>query len=565
MSEIAPWFPIAASDDLVARHVYQGQLLGRELAVWRDDGGFVNVWENRCLHRGVRLTLGRNDGGELVCRYHGWRYASRTAGCTYIPAHPSGAPAQTICNVTFPAVERFGLIWTSLSEGGDVEAPASLVDGDTLALRALPFNAPSSAALAALASATGTAPRGAQATTWIEADAADGHGDAIVVYFVQPLGDDRCVVRGVRSHAVDTGDELGVLRAHHRFLDRLRATVEADTHTTPAPAESLRRVQIRTVTGTRPRLSVTVTARRITATDICEVDLRAVTGALPTAQPGGHVDVQLGNGLTRQYSLVNAPGEQDRYVIGVKREPASRGGSAWIHDELRVGDTLTISEPHHQFVLRRDSLRTLLIAGGIGITPLLAMAQALHANGLTFELHYFAQATEHVAFGDRLDRLGDAVRLHLGRTPAQTAADLDDLLAGPGGGDHVYACGPGPMLDAVRATAARHGWPDPTVHFEYFANASAIDTGGSFEIELARSGITATVPAGVSVLDVLAANGVALASSCRQGACGTCAVTVLDGTPLHQDVYLNATERAANQRMMTCVSRAEGARLVLDV
>ena len=557
------WYPIAASDDLPHDHVYQAQLLGRELAVWRAGDEFVNVWENRCLHRGVRLTLGRNEGGELVCRYHGWRYASRTAGCTYMPAQPAGSPAQTICNTTFPSVERFGLVWTTFGEAGEIEAPGSLTTAPTLPLRALPFNASAADLIAALAGPDTVD----QGDGWVESHAADGDDFATVVLFVPPVDEARCVVRGVRSGDIADGRELDLLRHHHRVLTRLRAAVEAGAgrRPEPAPAESLQRVQVRR-TGQAPRrLTVEVTAKRPTATDICEIELRPTSGVLPTAQPGGHIDVQLPNGLTRQYSLVNAPGEQDHYVIGVKREPSSRGGSAWIHDELNAGDSLTISEPHHQFVLRRDSFRTLLIAGGIGITPILAMAQALHANGLTFELHYFAQSDQHVAFGDRLGRLGAAVRLHLGRAPAETADDLAGLLAGPGAGEHLYSCGPGPMLNAIRDTAAAAGWPDSSVHFEYFANPTELDNSGSFQINLARSGITATVPPGVSVLTVIRANGIELESSCEQGACGTCAVGVLGGTPLHQDVYLNATEHAANERMMTCVSRAVSPALVLDI
>src|SRR5579859_6733951 len=135
------WYPIAASHDLPFRHVFHGQLLGREFAVWRADDGYVNVWENRCLHRGVRLSLGINDGRELKCQYHGWRYANRTAGCTYIPAHPSDAPARTITNRTFPAVERYGLVWSCLDPVGDAPEIAALDPAHALALRGVPVNA----------------------------------------------------------------------------------------------------------------------------------------------------------------------------------------------------------------------------------------------------------------------------------------------------------------------------------------------------------------------------------------------------------------------------------------
>jgi ferredoxin-NADP reductase len=301
------------------------------------------------------------------------------------------------------------------------------------------------------------------------------------------------------------------------------------------------------------------------ADGICAFELRAIDGQMPTFRPGAHIDVQLPNGATRQYSLVNGPGELDRYVIGVKREPDSRGGSVFLHDSVREGDVMVISAPHHNFVLRRDSRRTLLIAGGIGITPLLAMAQSLRANGLDFDLHYFAQSAAHLAFPDRIAALGGAVVTHLGLSPAETATAVAGLLAYPADGEHVYACGPGPMLDTVRATAAARGWPDHAVHFEYFANATDIDTSSAFDVQLARSARTVHVAAGTSVLEAVRACGIAVPSSCEQGACGTCMVTVLSGTPEHQDVYLSASERAANDRMLVCVSRSLGSHLVLDL
>ena len=136
------WHPIAASSDLVSRHVFHGQLLGREFAVWRADDGFVNVWENRCLHRGVRLSIGINDGRELKCQYHGWRYANRTAGCTYIPAHPADAPARTITNRTFAAVERYGMVWSAEAPEGEVPSIAGIGEGEQLVLRPIPLDAP---------------------------------------------------------------------------------------------------------------------------------------------------------------------------------------------------------------------------------------------------------------------------------------------------------------------------------------------------------------------------------------------------------------------------------------
>ena len=583
------WHPIARSDDLPSRHVYQGQLLGRELAVWRADDGTVNVWENRCLHRGVRLTLGRNEGGELVCQYHGWRYANKTAGCVYIPAHPADAPAQTICNVTFPVVERFGLVWTSEDRTGDLPQVETLGDGtDAFGLRNLPVNAEPDVALRELESfqfrpseslvgdapvETTVADRG---DTWIALTSTEGDNVTTAVFFVQPVDSNRCVIRGVLTEA--PGDPMAVLKHHALRLGRWRKAVEEAAAQRPTPEPlPVRLQQVSTAHteaaeqqpkagGRKAGLRVTVARKWTAGEGIAGFELTAVDGALPTFQPGAHIDVHLPNGLVRQYSLVNGPGELDHYVIGVKREPESTGGSSCLHDTVKEGDLLAISEPRNNFALRRDAFHTTLVAGGIGITPLLAMAQALRANRLNFDLHYFAQTEDHLAFDDRLKTVDDHLHPHLGLNPEQTGAELASILATEAGdGHHVYVCGPGPMLDATRRLAAEAGWPDHTVHFEYFKNTNEIDTASSFEIELARSALTLTVSAGKSIIEVLRANGVDLPTSCEQGACGTCQAGVLEGEPDHQDVYLNQSERAAGDRIMTCVSRARSDRLILDL
>ena len=166
---------------------------------------------------------------------------------------------------------------------------------------------------------------------------------------------------------------------------------------------------------------------------------------------------------------------------------------------------------------------------------------------------------------DELAALGDGVTIHAGRSPAQTRAGIEALLGGHARASHLYACGPGPMLELVRSIAAAHGWPDEAVHFEYFSNAREIDLSTSFTVELARSAMTLAVPAGRSILDVMRENGIEAPSSCEQGACGTCLTRVLEGVPDHQDVYLNETERRSGTTMLTCVSRARSGRLVLDI
>lgn len=580
------WHPIAASSDLVSRHVFHGQLLGREFAVWRADDGFVNVWENRCLHRGVRLSIGINDGRELKCQYHGWRYANRTAGCTYIPAHPADAPARTITNRTFAAVERYGMVWSAEQPEGEVPAVAGMEEGGQLVLRPIPLNASADRVVEHLKSycfAPSSAIDGGDGDMTVE-----GGGDFSVAllsrgegaetraaFFVQPVDSGRSVIRGMLDALPDGADRVTVLRHHNQLLTELRDRIEREAARAPDPeplqpaivpvSAELAEMPELTPSGRKAALRVQVARKWEAADGIAGLELRAVNGLLPTFQPGAHIDLHLPNGLVRQYSITNGPGETDRYVIGVKREAESAGGSACVHDTLRVGDVLAISEPRNNFPLRRDAVRTLFIAGGIGITPLLSMALALDHSALSYRLHYFAQAKGQMAFADRLAELKSNLVPHLGLSPEETQAKLRETLSGYVPGMHVYLCGPGPMLEAARAIAGDLGWPETAVHFEYFKNTHEIDDSTSFEIALARSCVTLQVPAGRTILDVMREAGIDMPSSCEQGACGTCLATVIEGEPDHQDVYLNDAEKRSNTKIMTCVSRAKTARLVLDL
>ena len=579
------WHPVASAHDVPYRHVHHAQLLGRELAVWRADDDFVNVWENRCLHRGVRLSIGANDGTELRCQYHGWRYANRSAGCTYIPAHPADAPARTICNRTFGSVERYGLIWSGESPVGDVPVIDALEAGTPFGLRNLPVNA-----------SVGLAVRHLQAHRFspsgcLDADAAEmtvdrvddysveltaraGGSQSSVVFFVQPVDSGRCVIRGVLCETPPADDQLAVWRHHATELSGLRVKIEAEAASQPAPEPMvpvLQQVPLHLAevpdapAGRQPALRVQVQRKFETAAGVAAFELAPLEGVLPTFQPGAHIDVHLPNGLVRQYSLTNGPGESSCYRIGVKLEPDSSGGSSCLHETVREGDVLAISEPRNNFPLRRDSNRTILVAGGIGITPLLAMAQSLDRMSLAFELHCFVQSGDHIAFAEVVDGLGRSVVRHLGLSPDETVAEIRRLVVGYETFANLYVCGPGPMLEAVRREAAATGWPDDAVHFEYFKNTNEIDDSSTFEVALARSAMTVTVPAGATILEVLRGHGVIMPSSCEQGACGTCVATVLEGEPDHQDVYLNDSEHQAGDRIMTCVSRSASDRLVLDL
>lgn len=579
------WHPIATRPDLAPHHIFQGQLLGRELAVWRADDDFVNVWENRCLHRGVRLSIGSNDGSELSCRYHGWRYANRSAGCVYIPAHPADAPARTICNRVFPAVERYGLVWSGEEPAGEPSPVAVLDAGTPFSLRSLPVNASAELAIDHLTrhrfQPSGRVDDLAAEMTVdaieeysVTLTAHDDGSTSTAVFFVQPVDANRSVIRGVLSEPPAEPDEIAVLRHHAVALTRLVEAIEADAALRPNPEPMVATIEQVTLDlavmpealpGRQEGPRVRVARKWQTAHDVTAFELEPLAGELPTFQPGAHIDVQLPNGLVRQYSITNGPDETSHYRIGVKLEPESRGGSRCMHDTVREGDVLAISEPRNNFPLRRDSLHTILIAGGIGITPMLAMARALANTDLPFELHTFAQSREHVAFPEMLDELGSSAIGHLGLSPDETRSELERLLADQAPSRHLYVCGPGPMLEVTREIAADAGWPDDTVHFEYFKNDLDIDDSSSFDLELARSALSLRVPAGSTILDVLRDNGVPTTSSCEQGACGSCVATVLEGEPDHQDVHLNTTERAAGDKIMTCVSRAKTNRLVLDL
>ena len=571
--------PVASCADLTPRHVARARLLGQDLAIWRADDGFVNVWADRCIHRGVRLSVAANDGAELVCPYHGWRYSNRNGNCSYMPAHPGEAPSRSLCVGMFRGQEKYGLVWSGGSRDTQPPEIPHLRDCMPLVLRALPVNAPANLVSECLSDYS-FQPQGAAGDVSTRAEspcalavavtAAAAGVEQSVVHFVQPVDPDRCVIRPVLAGIVAPEMRLDVLRHHADRLERLRARLESSagtrvavrgTATTlrplarPAPASPAR----------EPQVDVVVSRKWLTAEGIAAFELAPASGQLPSFQPGAHVDVHLRNGLVRQYSLTNGPGLTSVYRLGVKLEPESRGGSRYMHGSLREGDTFQISEPHNNFHLRRDAASTVLIAGGIGVTPLLSMAQTLERQGLAFRLHYFAQSEDHVAFDEVLEPMSASLVTHLGLSPEQTADEIKRITHPRGPASHLYVCGPGPMIEATRAIAAGSGWPVEAVHFEYFKNDSEQDDTSSFEVLLARTDRKLVVEAGVSLLDSLRRAGVDMPSSCEQGVCGTCMATVLEGELDHQDVYFNDSERAAGDKVLTCVSRARSERIVLDL
>ncbi len=321
-------------------------------------------------------------------------------------------------------------------------------------------------------------------------------------------------------------------------------------------------------------LRLQVRAIRLEAQGIHSFELADPAGALlPEVQAGAHVDVHLPNlpvpGLVRSYSLAGDPADRRRWLLGVLRETQGRGGSRAMHEHVRVGDLLQVGAPRNAFALHAGAQHAVLIAGGIGITPLKSMAHTLRAQGASFELHVCARSPAHAAFAQELQALVPAGRLHWhfdGGEPAK-GLDLAALLRDVRPGTHLYACGPAGLMKAF-AAAASH-WPACTVHVEHFKppepTAPAAATAGAsagFEVRLARSGLSVQVAPDQSIVRAIELAGLRVPTSCLSGLCGACKVDVLEGEVEHNDYVLSDEDHT---RCMTlCVSRAKGPSLVID-
>ncbi|GGR00211.1 PDR/VanB family oxidoreductase [Streptomyces asoensis] len=302
-----------------------------------------------------------------------------------------------------------------------------------------------------------------------------------------------------------------------------------------------------------------VAEREFAAEGVLALTLRHPLGEeLPAWEAGAHVDLVLGPGLERQYSLCGDPADRSAWRIAVLREPAGRGGSVQVHEQVGVGGKLRVRGPRNHFALRPAG-RYLFLAGGIGITPILPMLAAAEAAGVEWSLLYGARTRASMAFAGELARYGD--RVTLAPQDETGLLDLARALDALPGDALVYCCGPGPLLDAVERLC-----PADALRVERFrAKEQPGDEDEEFEVELARSGRTLTVAPGVSVLDTVRAAGVEVLYSCTEGTCGTCETDVLEGTPEHRDCVLDAQEREAGETMMICVSRCRGKKLVLDL
>lgn len=315
-------------------------------------------------------------------------------------------------------------------------------------------------------------------------------------------------------------------------------------------------------------IAVKVIKKTREAEDIVSFELASIDGKpLPPFSAGAHIDVQVAPELMRQYSLCNDPTESHRYQIAVLRDPNSRGGSIAVHDSINEGDVITISEPRNHFPLVPAG-HYLLLAGGIGVTPILCMAERLAKVGADFRMHYCTRSIERTAFHDRIKAAAftDRVQFHFDAGPPEQRLDLEAVLASAQPGTHIYVCGPTGFIDFVTGTARARGGPGEQVHVEYFG-AAPQDTSGdaAFEVKIASSGKTYAIAADKTVTAALLEHGIDIPVSCEQGVCGTCITRVLEGEPDHRDLYFTDEEHAANDQFTPCCSRAKSKVLVLDL
>lgn len=315
-------------------------------------------------------------------------------------------------------------------------------------------------------------------------------------------------------------------------------------------------------------ITVKVVKKTTEAQGITSYELaRADGAALPAFSAGSHIDVQLPGGLTRQYSLCNDAVEQHRYRITVLRDAVSRGGSVAMHDSVHEGDTLQISVPRNHFPLQHAT-RHLLFAGGIGVTPLLCMAQRLAAIDADFTLHYCTRSVERTAFRAEIAAsvFADRVHFHFDAGEPEQKLDAGTVLAAPQPGTHLYVCGPTGFIDHVVNTAKARGWPAEQIHLEYFGAAPQDTVGDTgFAVRIASTGKSYTVGKDQSIVQALEQHGIEILTSCEQGVCGTCITRVLEGEPDHRDLYFTDEEKAKNDQCTPCCSRSKSPVLVLDL
>ncbi|CAI3106616.1 Carnitine monooxygenase reductase subunit [Acinetobacter calcoaceticus] len=311
---------------------------------------------------------------------------------------------------------------------------------------------------------------------------------------------------------------------------------------------------------------VVVKNRHVEGGNIAVMEFESATSAiLPKVEAGAHIDVHLPNGMVRQYSLCQNPNDEGKFRLGILRDPESRGGSVSAFDEIKDGMQIQVSEPKNLFPLLKAK-HSVLIGGGIGITPLITMAYQLASEGTSFELHYCGASPENCAFVDEIKNgeLAKYTTFHFKSEGASHRAFFESAIKGIDLESHIYTCGPVGFMDWVINLATTHDFPEQQIHKEYF-QVETDTSGDSFEVVAERSGKIIMVEAGETILQALAKEGIEIEMSCEQGVCGTCMCDVIEGEPDHRDVYFTDEEKASNEQILVCCSRSKTPRLVLDI
>ncbi|KII27575.1 Vanillate O-demethylase oxidoreductase [Pseudomonas fluorescens] len=315
-------------------------------------------------------------------------------------------------------------------------------------------------------------------------------------------------------------------------------------------------------------IEVRVASRSMEADNIVSLELVLASGdPLKSFSAGSHIDVELPNGMIRQYSLCNDSSQQHRYQIAVLLDPATRGGSASVHGDIKENQIIRISEPRQHFPLT-PAKHSILIAGGIGVTPILCMADHLKSSRADFEMHYCTRSLSATAFAQRIrsSAFSDRVHFHFDDGEPAQKFDIQAVLSAPNSDTHLYVCGPKGFMDFVIDSAKHLGWPDGQIHLEYFAGQSANSLENTnFQVKIFSTGQLFDIPADKSIVASLLENGVEISVSCEEGICGTCVTRVLEGVPDHRDLYFNEEEKEKNDQFTPCCSRSKTPVLVLDL
>jgi reductive dehalogenase len=340
------------------------------------------------------------------------------------------------------------------------------------------------------------------------------------------------------------------------------------------PAQIIPSVEVETSaeeTVDAQHVMVKIASKTVAAQDIMSFELVDPDGGdLPTFTAGSHIDVHVSDIIIRQYSLCNDPAERHRYVLGVLKEPQSRGGSIAMHEAVAAGDIIKISVPRNTFHLKEQERYSVLLAGGIGVTPILSMARRLWSLGRDFEFHYCSRSEGRMAFYEALgnEPFAERIHFHFDDQPKEQLLDIEGIMSRYQEGHNLYVCGPKGFMDFVTGAADDSEWPNTAIHREYFVAdpmAGHLDDAKAFTVKLASTGKSYEVGANQTIVEALAKNGIDIPISCEQGICGTCLTGVLEGEPDHRDTVQNDQDKARNKQMTLCCSRAKGDLLVLDL